>query len=90
MIVSETVAIDAEKVSSVIEDAYAAIGRDDRGLGALHAVGYARGVIETLGKLGLLSSLEFNRLEHNVMIAEADADMAAELDDDEYCQVEKC
>ncbi|MBZ3664929.1 hypothetical protein [Pseudomonas monteilii] len=68
--------LDALKVQSVINDARSAVKKCDTGLGAFHAAGYARGMIETLNKLGLMSSVEFNRLEREVMIKEADADMA--------------
>ncbi|WP_172681984.1 hypothetical protein [Pseudomonas protegens] len=44
-----------------------------------HAAGYARGAIETLRHLGVLSAKEFGLLEQKVMITEADADIEAAL-----------
>ncbi|AGN81306.1 hypothetical protein [Pseudomonas putida] len=76
--------LDAHKVESVLNDALSAVQKHDIGLGAFHAAGYARGAIETLRNLGLISSVEFNRLEREVMIKEADADMADALDRNDY------
>lgn len=75
--------LDTHKVESVLNDARSAVQKRDIGLGAFHAAGYARGAIETLKNLGLISSVEFNRLERQVMIKEADADMADALDRDD-------
>lgn len=72
------------KIESVRQDARSSVTKLDRGFGAFHAAGYARGAIETLRNLGLLSAAEFNRLEQSVMIAEADADMEFDGRDDEY------
>jgi hypothetical protein len=82
MVEASTVKINVDRTESVKEDARKAVAKTDRGLGALHAAGYARGSIETLRNLGLFGAAEFNRLEHAVMIAEADADMAAEMSDE--------
>lgn len=71
--------LQADKVDSVLKDARIATTTMDRGHGAYHAAGYARGAIETLKNLGLLSAREFSQLEHTVMVAEADADLASEL-----------
>lgn len=71
--------LDTNKVESVLNDARSAVQKHDLGLGAFHAAGYARGAIETLRNLGLISSVEFNRLEREVMIKEADADMVDAL-----------
>ena len=76
--------IDDGKLESVLADARLAVTNPDRGFGAFHAAGYARGAIETLRHLGLLSAKEFGRLEHAVMVAEADADMEEAYDDDGY------
>ncbi|MDD2059042.1 hypothetical protein N5D52_20835 [Pseudomonas sp. GD03860] len=76
--------IDAERLESVLEDARLSISNTDRGFGAFHAAGYARGAIETLRHLGVLSAKEFGQLEHKVMIAEADADVDASFGEDLY------
>lgn len=77
--------LDIHKVESVLNDARLAVQRHDLGLGAFHAAGYARGTIETLKNLGLISPVEFNRLEQQVMTKEADADMVDALNsDDDY------
>lgn len=75
--------IDAGKLESVLDDARRAITNTDRGFGAFHAAGYARGAIETLRHLGLLSAKEFGRLESAVMVAEADADMEEAYGEDD-------
>lgn len=76
--------LDTNRIESVLNDARSAVRKDDAGLGAFHAAGYARGAIETLRNLGLMSPSEFNRLEREVMIREADADLAdaSHYDDD--------
>lgn len=75
--------LDAGKIESVLADARIAVTNIDRGFGAFHAAGYARGAIETLRHLGLLTAKEFSRLESAVMVAEADADMEEAYGEDD-------
>lgn len=70
--------IESNRTNSVAENARRAIGMVDHGLGSLQAPGCARGAIEALRNLGLLSAAEFNGFEHAVLTAEADADLSAE------------